>query len=320
MAAKRPGANSKSVSPARAGVVRIGISGWRYPPWRGTFYPQGLPQAQELAWASRQLSTIEINGSFYSLQSPASYRHWHDDTPDGFVFSVKAPRYITHIRRLADVRVPLANFLASGLVELRGKLGPILWQLPPNFTFEDSNRERLEAFLALLPADPEAATRLARAHDAKVTSARVTFGATQRLQHALEVRHESFVDAAFIALLRRHRVALVVADTGGRWPEYEDVTAGFVYLRLHGADALYESGYADAALQRYAARIRDWARGGEPADARRIAPRAAPPRARRDVYCYFDNTAKIEAPGNAARLARLSAAARIVRSGGHAGC
>jgi len=292
--------------PARSGAVRIGISGWRYPPWRGTFYPEGLQQARELAYASRQLSTIEINGSFYSLQTPTSYRRWHDDTPDDFVFSVKAPRYITHIRRLDDVRVPLANFLASGLAELGPKLGPLLWQLPPSFAFDGG---RVEAFLAMLPADADAATRLARAHDSKIKSARVTFGAQHRLQHEMEVRHESFVDPAFIALLRKYRVAFVIADTAGRWPEYDDVTADFVYLRLHGADALYESGYSEIQLDRYAQRIGCWARGSEPTDARRIADRPAPKRARRDVWCYFDNTAKIEAPGNAARLAAKVAAA-----------
>ncbi len=226
----------------------------------------------------------------------------------GNVFSVKAPRYITHIRRLNDVRAPLANFLASGLAELHGKLGPILWQLPPGFAFAGDSRAQLEEFLALLPTDADAATRMARTHDDKLKSASVTFRDGQRLQHALEVRHDSFVDPDFIALLRRHAVAFVVADTGGRWPEFEDVTAGFIYMRLHGADEIYESGDSDARLDHFASPIRAWAGGDEPPDAQCIAPRRAPGRTRRDVYCYFDNTAKIEAPGNAARLAASVAA------------
>lgn len=288
--------------------IRIGISGWRYPPWRGGFYPKGLVQARELAYASRQFRAIELNGSFYALQKPASYAKWAADTPEDFVFTVKAPRYITHVLRLEDPELPMANFLASGLFALGAKLGPILWQFPPGMAFD---AERFEAFLALLPHDGDAAERLARRHEARMADrALVAAPGVDALWHAVEVRHASFADPAFIRLLRKYKAAWVVADTGGRWPEYEDVTADFVYLRLHGADQLYATGYSHAQIAGWAARIAAWAGGGEPAHARHIASLAPPRRAHRDVYCFFDNTMKTEAPANARHLAqRLGVAA-----------
>jgi len=294
------------------GDVRIGISGWRYPPWRGVFYPPDLPQRRELEYASRQLRTIEINGSFYSLQTPESYQAWYEETPADFLFSVKGGRYITHMRRLRDAATPLANFFASGVANLREKLGPFLWQLPPTLRYDAA---QLDAFLALLPRDTDAAAALARRRDARMTGrARLAFGPPRRLRHALEVRHASFVDPSFIALLRRHQVAFVVADTAGRWPEYEDVTADFVYIRLHGAEQLYVSGYTEPELDRFAARIKCWTTGTEPSDARRISPVRAPASRAREVVCYFDNTDKIEAPRNAMHLAQeLGCAAETVK-------
>jgi uncharacterized protein YecE (DUF72 family) len=296
----------------RYGSLRIGISGWRYPPWRGVFYPQDLPQRRELEYASRQLRTIEINGSFYSLQTPESYQAWYEESPAGFLFSVKGGRYITHMRRLRDVATPLANFFASGVANLREKLGPFLWQLPPTLRYDAA---QLEEFLAMLPRDTDAAAALARRRDTRMTGrARLAFGPPRRLRHALEVRHPSFVDPSFIALLRRQQVAFVIADTAGKWPEYEDVTADFVYVRLHGAEQLYVSGYTEPQLDRFAARIKCWAAGAEPADARRISPGRAPASRSRDVVCYFDNTDKIEAPRNAMRLAeKLGCAAATVQ-------
>jgi len=283
------------------GDIRIGISGWRYAPWRGRFYPRGLAQRRELEFASRMLPTIEINGSFYSLQRPASWQAWHDETPEGFVFAVKGPRYITHMLKLRESRAPLANFLASGLFALGNKLGPILWQLPPQLGFD---MERIDAFLGLLPHDTDAALRLARGHDARMQGrAFLRVPHPQPLRHAIEVRHETFVDPAFVALLRAHGVSLVVADTARRWPLLEDVTADFVYVRLHGDEELYASGYGDAALDDWARRIEAWARGSEVRDARKAAPKAPRRRARRDVFCYFDNDVKVQAPYDAARLA-----------------
>jgi uncharacterized protein YecE (DUF72 family) len=284
------------------GKIRIGISGWRYDGWRGVFYPEGLPQRRELAFASRMLPTIEINGSFYSLQRPEYYAEWRDDTPDGFVFAVKAPEYITHQRRPKEIEVPLANFFANGLFELRDKLGPILWQFPPMLPFKP---ERFEAFFAQLPHDTEAAARIAQGHDRRVQGRTgLQVDRKRPLRHAVEVRHPSFIDPAFVALLRRHRITLVVAATAGKWPLLEDLMADFVYVRLHGDKELYASGYGDAALQHWADRLQAWSQGRPVDDARLASPRAAPRRARRDIYCYFDNDVKVHAPYDAATLMR----------------
>jgi len=284
-----------------AGDVWIGISGWRYAPWRGVFYPPGLAQRSELAFASRMLATIEINGSFYSLQRPESYAAWHAETPAGFVFAVKGSRYITHMLKLRNVDAALANFFASGVLRLNEKLGPILWQFPPQLGFD---AERFDRFFAALPRDSAAALALAERHDERLAGrAWLAIDRQRPLRHAVEIRHPSFVDPAFVALLRRHRIALVVADTAGRWPLLEDLTADFVYLRLHGEKELYASGYDDASLDRWATRIATWRRGGQVADARLASTKPAPRRARRDVYCYFDNDVKVHAPYDAAHLA-----------------
>jgi uncharacterized protein YecE (DUF72 family) len=218
------------------------------------------------------------------------------------VFAVKGSRYITHMLRLKEVAVPLANFFASGLLELGPKLGPLLWQFPPQLPFI---AERFDAFLAQLPRDTDAAVRLARQHDARLNG-RASFGDGVRrtLRHAVEIRHESFRDPSFISLLRRHGIALVVADTAGRWPLLEDLSSDFVYVRLHGDKKLYASGYGDAALERWAERIRAWAGGTQAQDARVASPVAPARRNARDVYCYFDNDVKAYAPYDAAALIR----------------
>jgi uncharacterized protein YecE (DUF72 family) len=285
----------------RMAKTRIGISGWRYSPWRGVFYPKDLVQREELAFASRQFPTIELNGSFYSLQRPESYRSWYEETPKGFVFAVKGPRFITHMKRLRDIEKPMANFFASGVLALREKLGPMLWQFPPSFRFEP---ERFERFLAMLPRSLEAAAALGRGHDAHLKrGAFLEVARNHRMRHAVEIRHESFVDPAFVDLLRKYDVAFVVADTAGRFPRYFDVTASFVYVRLHGDKQLYASGYGDEALDDWARRIRAWRRGAQPAGDPRIARSAPPKRASRDVYVYFDNDMKVKAPRDAHSLA-----------------
>lgn len=284
-------------------TIRIGISGWRYTPWRGPFYPADLPQRAELGYASRQFATIEINGSFYSLQRPDSYAQWYAQTPEGFVFSLKGSRYITHMRRLRDIEEPLANFFASGVCNLREKLGPILWQFPPSFKYE---RERMQRFFRLLPRDTAAARSLARRRAAWMKGrVRLAIDAQRPLRHAVEVRHESFLDPSFVDLLREQRIALVIAETAGLWPMALDVTADFIYIRLHGDKELYRSGYSDRALSRWAQRIRDWRNGAEPTDARKISAAGPPSRQPRDVYCYFDNTdVKLRAPIDARSLMR----------------
>lgn len=283
----------------RPAAIRIGISGWRYDPWRGNFYPGDLPASHELAYASHQVCTVEINGTFYSLQKPQNFADWRDATPGGFVFAVKAPRFLTHILRLKNIDEPLANFLASGVLALREKLGPMLWQLPPTLQFDPA---RLEAFLDKLPPDTEAAARLAHRHGPRMRGrSLVDTDARRPLRHALEIRHPSFACAEFVDLLRRHNVALVTADTAGKWPLLEDATADFAYIRLHGDKVLYSSGYTAEAIADWARRIDAWARGATPRGARLAGPRTRN-RGPRDVYCYFDNDMKVMAPRDARAL------------------
>jgi uncharacterized protein YecE (DUF72 family) len=286
---------------ARAARIRIGISGWRYPPWRGTFYPGDLPQRSELEFASKILPVIEINGTFYALQRPESFTQWYRQTPADFMFTLKAPRYITHMRRLKGVERPLANWFASGLFNLREKLGPMVWQLPPNFKYD---HERLRDFLQLLPHDTASAAAMARRRDAFMKGrARLTIDANRPLRHAIEVRHDSFATGAFIELLRKHNVALVISESARQWPMIQDVTADFIYMRLHGDKALYRSGYGGKALDQWARRIAAWARGSEPADAKRVGGKGASAPRMRDVYCFFDNTdVKLRAPFDAQTL------------------
>lgn len=285
------------------GQVRVGTSGWRYAPWRGDFYPRGLPQARELDYAAQRMSSIEVNASFYALQCPQTYLRWAAATPEDFVFAVKGNRYITHLKRLRDVEVPLANFFASGVLALGAKLGPVLWQLPPSLPFDPGP---LGAFLDLLPAGTAEAARLARRHEARLADrAWTSVDADRPLRHAVEVRHPSFADPAFVQLLRRHGVALVAADTAGRWPYLEDVTAGFVYLRLHGGAELYTSGYGEVGLRRWATRVTAW-RDGRTWSSQHTVARPVPPEAAgRDVYVYFDNDARGYAPHDALTLQRL---------------
>jgi uncharacterized protein YecE (DUF72 family) len=300
--------------------IRIGISGWRYAPWRGSFYPKTLAQKDELRYAASIFSAIEINGSFYSLQRPENYARWYEHTPADFVFAVKGGRYITHMKKLRDIEAPLANFLASGVLNLREKLGPILWQFPPSFRYDE---ERMKAFLELLPADTRSAARLARKHDAWLKGRTVVRADEERpLRHAFEIRHESFCDASFMRLLRKHNVGLVIAETARRFPMLEDVTADFLYMRLHGDKELYRSGYGDKALERWAKRIQAWHGGGEPGDANKCLPLKPPSTRARDVYCFFDNTdVKLRAPFDAKRLMSklgLARARSVVRSRGAA--
>jgi uncharacterized protein YecE (DUF72 family) len=263
--------------------ARVGISGWNYPGWRGDFYPKGLPQKRELEHAAERLTSIEVNGSFYALQKPSSYLDWRRRTPDDFVFSVKGTRFITHMKKLSDVDVPLANFLASGVLALGPKLGPLLWQLPPNLGF---HADRMRAFFQLLPRTAARAAELASRHDERIAEDREYLAVEEdrALRHALEVRHITFATPAAVELAREHDVALVIADSAGKWPMFDDVTGDFVYVRLHGTDELYTSGYTDDALDRWADRVAGWVRRGL------------------DCYVYFDNDAKVRAPYDAMGL------------------
>jgi uncharacterized protein YecE (DUF72 family) len=297
----QPAADSPRPRAARSRETRVGISGWTYGPWRGVFYPKGLPHHRELAHASRQFNSIEINGTFYSLQRPSSFAKWYAETPDGFVFSVKGGRFITHMKKLVNVETALANFFASGVLLLKEKLGPILWQLPPMLKFDP---DRLANFFDQLPRDTTAAAKLAARHDDRLKGrSHVETDRKRPIRYALEVRHPTFKTPEFVALLRRHRVALVLADTAGKWPYMEDVTADFVYARLHGDTELYASGYSDSALDWWAERLRLWREGCEPQAGERASDRAARKCAARDVFVYFDNDAKVRAPFDASGLA-----------------
>ncbi|MFK3670240.1 DUF72 domain-containing protein [Leifsonia aquatica] len=263
------------------GTARVGIAGWTYAPWRGVFYPKGLPHRAELAYAAERLDSIELNGSFYSLQRPSSWHKWAAETPDDFVFAVKGGRYITHILRLKNTREALANFFASGMLTLGPKLGPLLWQLPPNLPLDP---EALDAFLASLPTTTVEAAALAGESTLDEDRRDAATPADRPLRHAVEARHPSFADPAFARIARDHGVAVVVADTAGRYPLLREVTTDFVYVRLHGDEELYTSGYTDAALDRWAADARGWLDDGL------------------DVYAYFDNDVKVRAPYDAMGL------------------
>ena len=279
--------------------VRIGISGWNYAGWRNVFYPNGLPHHRELEFASRALNSIEVNGSFYSLQRPSSYQRWYQDTPQNFLFSVKGARFITHMKKLRDVEVPLANFFASGVLALEEKLGPILWQFPPNFGW---NAERFGDFFKLLPKTTREAGMLGRRHDSKLkTPDWLKVKRDRQLRYCVEIRHPTFLVPDFFELLREFNIAFVFADTAGKWPYAEDLTADFVYCRLHGDTKLYTSGYSHGALDWWATRLKLWRKGQQPNDAKLVTAKTKS--GSRDLFVYFDNDAKVHAPFDAQALA-----------------
>lgn len=281
------------------GRIHIGISGWRYRGWRGSFYPEGLRQRDELAFAGRQFDTIEINGTFYSLQRPDYFARWAAEVPDDFIFSIKGPRFVTHMKKLRDVETPLANFFASGLLQLDRKLGPIFWHLPPSFAFD---RDRLDAFFTLLPRTTSAAAALARRHDARMLGRIWLDALSERpIRYALEIRHDSFRDPRFVELLEAHGIGLIVADTVS-WPRLMDVTSDFVYCRLHGSKELYVSGYDPSELSGWADRAIAWASGAQPETGERVCPERSPIHRPREIFVYFDNDAKVRAPYDARTL------------------
>lgn len=266
----------------------VGTSGWRYASWRGDFYPDGLVQRRELEYLASQMNAVEFNGSFYSLQRPSTYQRIVDDTPGRFTVSVKGSRYITHMRRLGDIDVALANFLASGVLALGSKLGPLLWQLPPSLSYDD---RLLSAFLDRLPRTTRDAAAAARHHDDKVKPDRTLVEALvdAPIRHVLEARHTSFAAPEALALLRKQDVALAVSDTPGKWPCFEEVTTDLMYVRLHGHTELYASGYSATSLDEWAEKVRRWLDEGM------------------DVHVYFDNDSRGRAPHDAvALLGRLS--------------
>ena len=277
----------------------MGVSGWSYDGWKGRFYPPDLPARRRLEFVAESFSSVEINGSFYSLQKPSSYLAWHDGTPRDFLFAVKGSRFISHNLKLGNATTALANFFASGVLRLGRKLGPILWQLPRRLRFD---RHRVTGFFDLLPRDTHAAAQLARRHDGRVPEAWTEAEGRRRIRYAIEPRHESFFGPEFASLARRAGIAIAFADSGD-WPYTEELTARFVYLRLHGSPRTYASRYSRDEIERWADRVEAWREGGEPPDARRLTDRSPPRGARRDVYVYFDNDYHAYAPANALELA-----------------
>lgn len=259
------------------GTIRTGVGGWTYEPWRGLFYPEGLRQADELEYAAAHLGTIEINATYYRLQKPASFAKWRDAAPAGFVFSVKGSRYCTNRKVLAEAGESVAKFVGQGLVELGDKLGPVVWQFAPTKRFE---AEDFAAFLDLLP---------------------VKHG-SMALRHALEVRHESFACAEFVALARQHGAAIVIADHD-EYPQIADLTADFVYARLMRSRAEIATGYPAGELDEWARIAESWRSGHAPEGLTYAAPREAPASPGRDVFAYIISGAKVRAPAAAIALA-----------------
>jgi uncharacterized protein YecE (DUF72 family) len=258
-----------------SGTIRIGIGGWTYEPWRGTFYPEKWPQKRELEYASRRVTSIEINGTFYGSQKPESFAKWHDETPDDFVFSLKAPRFATNRRVLADAGDAIARFFAGGVMELKGKLGPINWQLAPTKKFDPAD---FEAFLKLLPKEMKG----------------------RALRHVVEVRDQSFRSPELIALVRQHGIAVAIAADSA-YPQIADATAPFVYARIMGTRETAELGYTDAALDLWAARAQAWASGAAADGLDCVELRRADGKAR-DVYLYVISGHKVSNPAAAMAL------------------
>jgi len=272
-----------------AGRVRIGIGGWTFAPWRGILYPPGLPHARELAYAAGKLTTIEINGTFYGAQKPETFAKWREETPANFVFAIKAPRYATHRKNLAEAGPVVERFVQGGLLELGGKLGPINWQLMPTTTFDARD---LTAFLRLLPR------KVGR----------------RELRHAIEVRHESFRTEEFVDLARRHEVAVILAGDSPH-PRIPDITGGFLYVRIMGTTSQAAQGYPSAALARWARRARCYADGVAPADLRTLSARVPAP-AGRDVFVYVIGGHKQANPAAAQALQQRLDRARARRPPG----
>ncbi len=251
--------------------IYVGVGGWTFEPWRGKFYPKDLPQKRELEFASSRLTAIEINGTYYGSQKPESFRKWHDETPDGFVFTVKGPRFATNRRVLAEAGESIRRFFASGVTELRDKLGPVNWQFMATKKFDPAD---FEAFLKLLPGTVNG----------------------RAIRHAVEVRHDSFKDKKFVALCRKHKVAIVFA-ADSEFPLIGDVTADFVYARLMGTQAKQKAGYPVKMLKTWAERAHDWEKGASPKASMLLAPAA--PKKKRDVFLFVISGAKEKNPAAA---------------------
>lgn len=281
--------------------IRVGISGWTYEGWRESFYPKHIKAKDELSYASEKFHAIEVNGTFHSLFRPKNFLTWSNQTPNGFIFAIKGPKYLTHIRRLKDFESPLSNFLASGVLALGKKLGPILWQFPPFLPF---SKERFLPFMKSLPRTLGEASYLAKGYSTWLEGR--TFLDLSRdlknypMRHAIEGRHPSFKSEEFIMMARETGVAVVIGDTAGRWPYIEDITSDFLYIRLHADESKYPKGYTKKSLQYWAQRCGQWANGIEPEGAKNLLPpKITSEKIKKDVFVFFDNDIKELAPVNA---------------------
>lgn len=279
--------------------IRIGVSGWSYKSWHETFFPADLPKREHLEYLTRHFNTVEVNASFYRLQKPSTYASWREKSPSDFVYAVKGSRFITHNKKLKDVDGPLANYFASGVLALQDRLGPFLWQLPEKQKFDE---ERVATFFQKLPRTAAELAEIARSHDFRVPEPLLAVADPKKtIRHTIEVRHESFYSAEMVRLARRYGVALVFSDSPN-WPLLEEITAGFIYARLHGSTRMYASRYTDEELDWWADRIRLWSQGKQAEDAARVCDLRPPRRKGRDVYVYFDNDQEAHAPHDAIRL------------------
>jgi uncharacterized protein YecE (DUF72 family) len=281
--------------------IHIGLSGWSYRDWVGRFYPEDLPSERWLSFVAERFDTVEVNRSFYSLLEPSTYRSWYENVPEGFIFAVKGSRYITHLKKLHDVQTPVANFFASGVLELGDKLGPVLWQLPGGWRFRP---DRIRHFLSLLPATTAEAGALASRHDDRVREAATDPPVDLPLRHVLEVRDPSFFVPELLEILETSGVGFAISHSSS-WPYTEDVVGDLAYLRLHGPGALYASPYSDDDLARWARLISGWAAGEHPGEGPHISSPRRPREDGRDVFIYFDNDSGAHAPPDALSLKRM---------------
>lgn len=282
--------------------ARIGTSGWAYNAWKNNFFPDKLPARAYLSFTSRVFNSIEIDATFYRMQTPERYQSWYDATPEGFLFAIKGSRYITHMLRLKNCASALGNFFASGVLALQEKTGPFLWQFPAHMKLD---MKRFEAFAKLLPRDFNAARELARGHNSKLPQkAYLKVKENYPMVHAFELRSDTFFNRDFLAMLRAYNIATVMVSSPKDWPLFTDVTANFLYIRMHGEKRLYAGSYGEAALKEWKHRISFWQKGRTPPDMEHYLP-ADPHKNMRPFFMYFDNTGKSEAPHDALRFMKM---------------
>lgn len=290
------------VTRSAAPRMRIGTSGWAYDSWRKDFFPAKTPRSEFLAYASRVFNSIEIDSTFYGTQPVSRYQNWYESTPDGFLFAIKGSRYITHMLKLKNCEHAVGNFFASGVLALREKLGPVLWQFSAKMPLDF---DRFETFAKMLPRDLNEARELGLRHDKKLRrKPYLTVKENLPLRHAFELRNDKFFDKDFLVMLREYNIATVMASTAEKWPLFTDVTANFIYVRMHGEHQLYSGSYNQKTLDKWKHHISFWQKGCTPPELKHYLP-AAPDKRLRPIFMYFDNTEKAQAPVDALRFMKM---------------